>query len=206
MAYEIEIKAWIDDPPAIRAQLSARATSIKDYVKEDVYYRAPVVPATDLESGDGAPDMAAARLGPPPPGAAAPQEFRLRREGGANVCTFKEKTIRRGVEVNREHEFTVSDGDAFEELVLRSGCRVFARKRKSGSVFALPEANVEVSHVDGLGDFVEIEKLVEEHDADAHDTAEATVRRILDSLGVPESAIEGRPYTTLLALKEQEAL
>jgi adenylate cyclase class 2 len=206
MAYEIEIKAWIDDPPAIRAQLSRRATSIKDYVKEDVYFRSPVFAAAEPASGGDASDNATARLGPPPSGAEAPQEFRLRREGGTNVCTFKEKTIRRGVEVNREYEFTVSDGNAFEELVSRSGCRVFARKRKSGSVFALPEANVEVSHVDGLGDFVEIEKLVEEHDSDAHDAAEETVRRILDSLGVPESAIEGRPYTTLLALKEQEAL
>lgn len=206
MAYEIEIKAWIDDPPAIRAQLRARATSIKDYVKEDVYFRSPVVAAADPASGGDASDTATARLGPPPSGAETPQEFRLRREGGTNVCTFKEKTIRRGVEVNREYEFTVSDGNAFEELVLRSGCRVFARKRKSGSVFALPEANVEVSHVDGLGDFVEIEKLVEEHDSDAHNAAEETVRRVLDSLGVPESAIEERPYTTLLALQEQETL
>ncbi|MFP4483556.1 MAG: class IV adenylate cyclase [Spirochaetaceae bacterium] len=197
MAYEIEVKAWITDPVAMRAELTARAVSIKDYVKEDVYFRAPVVPA---------PGASSHPAGGFPPTAAAPQEFRLRREGGSNVCTFKDKTIRRGVEVNREYEFTVSDGDAFEALVVRSGCTVFARKRKVGSVFALPEANVELSHVDGLGDFVEVEKLVVEDHAATHDAAEQTVRRILESLGVEESAIEGRPYTTLIAEKEQGAL
>jgi adenylate cyclase class 2 len=170
MAYEIEVKAWIDDPGALKRHLADIATSVRDYVKEDVYLRAP--------SG---------------------QDYRIRHDGGQSICTFKEKTIRDGVEVSREVEFTVSDADAFEELALRCSSTVFARKRKTGSVYTLPEANVEVSHVDGLGDFVEIERMVEKNDDGEHDRAQQIVRRILATLGVDEGRIEPRPYTTLLA-------
>lgn len=175
MAYEIEIKAWLTEPEALLRRLEARTDRVKEYVKEDVYYRAP----------------AAA------PGGEA-QEFRLRRESGENICTFKEKNIRRGVEVNRELEFTVSDAEAFHELVLRSGCSVFARKKKTGRVFSLPEADVEVSHIAGLGDFVEIEKIVEQDDPAHHDAAEQVVRDLLRDLGIDENAIEARPYTRML--------
>jgi adenylate cyclase class 2 len=188
MAYEIEVKAWIEDPAALKQHLADISTAVKDYTKEDVYFRAPVPPATGGAS------------------AAHPLEYRLRRQGGQNICTFKEKTIHDGVEVSREVEFTVSDADAFEELALRSGAKVFARKKKTGSVYALPDANVEVSHVDGLGDFVEIEKIVESTEETEHRRAQQTVRRILSSLGVDEARIEARPYTTLLTDKEGKAL
>jgi len=188
MAYEIEVKAWIDDPAALKQQLADLSTEVKDYTKQDVYFRAPVPATTSGRS------------------ATHPQEFRLRRQGGRTICTFKEKTIHERVEVSREVEFTVSDADAFEELVLRSGATVFARKKKTGSVYALPEANVEVSHVDGLGDFVEIEKIVESSEEAEHRRAQETVRRILSSLGVDEARIETRAYTTLLADKERTPL
>lgn len=190
MAYEIEIKAWLTDPEALLRRLEGRTEKVKEYVKDDVYYRAPVPPPLPGITDAAAP--AVARGG-------EPQEFRLRRQGGENTCTFKEKSIRRGVEVNRELEFTVSDPEAFHELVLRSGCSVFARKKKTGRVFSLAEADVEVSHVDGLGDFVEIEKIVEQDDAAHHDAAEQAVRGLLEDLGIGEEAIEARPYTQMLA-------
>ena len=176
MAYEIEIKAWLDDPDSVRRDLAAQSIGSRDYVKEDLYFRAPTG-----------------------------QEFRLRREEAGAVCTFKEKTIRAGVEVSREVEFSVSDPEAFEELVGRSGATVFARKKKTGSVFEWAQARVEVSHVHRLGDFVEIEKILEEDNAERHAEAEQEVRRILDRLGVAETAIEPRPYTALLADLERGA-
>lgn len=176
MAYEIEVKARLGDPEALRRELAAEALEVHDYVKEDVYFRA--------DTG---------------------QEFRLRREGGGAVCTFKEKTIRDGVEVSREVEFSLSDPDAFEELVGRTGATVYARKRKTGSVFRLADAKVEVSHVDRLGDFVEVERMVEEDDAERHAAAEETVRRLLRRFGIADEAIEARPYTALLAELERDA-
>lgn len=171
MALEIELKAWVSDPDCLREVLTARAGPGVPYDKQDTYYRAP-------ES-------------------AGAFEFRIRRSGSGAVLTRKEKRIERGLEMNREQECSIGDPDQLDALVRELGCTVFARKRKRGWAFTVDGLTVELSDVEGLGWFVEIEALVD--DGERRPEVETAIRALLSKLGIPQSFIEPVPYTTMLA-------
>ena len=179
MATEIEIKAWVANPEAVRRQLNQICTYLRDYRKEDAYFTAPAATAPGLP----------------------PQDFRIRRDDGKAICTYKDRSITRGMEVNREVEFDVSDPEAFEELARRVGCTLFARKRKEGSVYRCGGLHAELSLVHGLGYFIEIEKVTEDEGSVVEEQAEGEIRGLLLQLGVREENIEERPYTVMLTQK-----
>ncbi|MFO7849417.1 MAG: hypothetical protein R6V67_05615, partial [Spirochaetia bacterium] len=89
MGTEVEIKAWVDNPEAVRRFLRENSRFAGTYVKEDTYF-------CRISSGAGQEKNGETL-------------FRLREQGGVSVVTLKEKSRKEGVEVNREHEFTVSD-------------------------------------------------------------------------------------------------
>lgn len=181
MATEVEMKAWIDDPEALRRHLREGCREIRSFYKSDTYFVAPVPPA-------GSPGL-------------PPQEFRIRTDDGKLICTFKEKEIVDGMETNREVEFAVSDGEAFSELAERVGCRVFVRKQKRGTLFFCDGLSVELSEVAGLGTFLEVEKVVEDDDPAAIARAQSGVRTFFADLGIAPDKIEPRPYNDILIEK-----
>jgi predicted adenylyl cyclase CyaB len=181
---EVELKARIRDRAAAIDRISSFARPVGPVDKRDEYWRMP------LRAGGGAADV-----------------FRLREESGSTVVTLKEKRRDGGVETNRELEFGISDRPAFAELMRRAGCEPYYVKSKRGESFAAPvdsalpceTATIEVFEVSGLGDFVEIEILVPEGDGEAADRAARELRILLSRAGVPESDIEPRFYSELLA-------
>lgn len=184
---EVELKAWIDDPPAVQAALAARFRFAGDYRKEDLYFR--------LAS------PAARKAG-------APIEFRLRIENGAAIVTSKEKRIDGGIEVNRETEFEVSDPLAFEAFARYLGARPFVRKVKVGRLYEAAAGqmpggsrpvHLELSAVERLGTFLEIEKLIDSEEPAAIAAARAEIRALLASLGIGPEKIEPRYFIDLLA-------
>jgi adenylate cyclase class 2 len=187
MSTEIEIKAWVDDPGALRARLAALCGGSPGqgtaFTKEDAYWASPVQGGT-----------------------APPQELRIRREtktspGGtvsrALWVTYKVKEVRDGMEINDEREFSVSDGPAFEELLCRLGLTKGIEKRKQGWSWNREGNTVELSEVEGLGWFVELEILTA---GDAGDLSVARTRllSLLREIKVPEDRIEARYYTEML--------
>lgn len=179
MATEVEIKAWVDDPEGLRARVAARYVQKGSYTKEDVYFRLP-----STGSGTG-PD--------------GPIEFRLRLDNAKAIVTAKRKHVVEGIEVNDEMEYEVSDGPSFERFAEYLGAKVFARKRKVGERYAAGEATIELSHVEGLGDFIEIEWLLEGPSEEEILTARKGVSSLLEGLEIPREKIEPRYYTEMLA-------
>lgn len=175
MAREVELKAWVADRAGVEQQLHELCTFQRNFRKEDVYYQAAQPEA------DG-----------------VPQQLRLRRDGERAMVAFKDKVIRSGLEVSNEHEFSVGDTDAFNELLLRLGCTVYLRKTKTGSQFDCDGLSVELCDVEGLGTFVEIEYVSEEEDEQSVTDAELRIRALLERLGVDRERIEARPYAELL--------
>ncbi len=173
MATEVELKAHIEDPEAVEARIRAFARFSKDYDRRDIYFRVEGLDPTTTD-------------------------FRLRRDTGAAVVTFKKKSIKNGVEANEEREFEVSDPDAFASLAERIGCTVFARKHKTGRSYRSGQATIEISSVEGLGHFIEIEILLPTADPAEIEGADAEVRAILERAGVPSAAIEPRNYIDML--------
>ncbi|MDR2185349.1 MAG: class IV adenylate cyclase [Treponema sp.] len=180
MAVEIELKAWVKDPEAQRSVISRLARYTGAYRREDAYWYASAA------SGAG---------------------VRVRRESSASPCgetvhltlvTYKTKEVRDGIEVNHEREFEVSDGAVFEELLGRLGLARGAHKLKRGWSWDCRGITVELSEVEGLGWFAELEILADE---DLPETVAGARRRLLELLneiGIPGENIEGRCYTEML--------
>ena len=181
MAFEVELKAWVDEPEAVAEELSSRYSFECSFRKEDVYLKSPAYGGKR-------------------------EEFRVRREGEGEhaVVTTKKKSLRGGIEVNAEREFTVSDGDEFVEFMRRIGCVIFLRKVKTGRRFSSGDVTLELTHVERLGDFLEIEKMIDERTEENVSAAEAEIRELLMRAGIGEDRIERRYYADLLAEKSRD--
>ncbi len=172
---EIELKARVRDPEAVEASVRSFARFVRSFDKSDGYWHGPEWRFSRGTKG-----------------------FRLRMDGGKAVVTFKQKRNDGGIEVNRETEFEVSDAAAFTALVERIGCEPFYRKRKRGKAYEHDGCTIELVSVDGLGDFIEIERLLERDDPADVALAQGTIRTILGMAGVPDGEIEGRSYSELV--------
>jgi adenylate cyclase, class 2 len=172
---EIELKARVDDPEAVERRVASFASYQRAFDKSDEYWH-----------GQSWRD------------ARGTKGFRLRKDDGKAVVTFKRKTYLEGMEVNNETEFEVSDPDAFNALAERLDCERYYSKHKRGTAYGYDSCTIELVTVDGLGAFIEIECLIEGEDTALVNEAKARVRSILAKAGVPESRIEGRGYSELI--------
>lgn len=176
MALEIEVKSWIDDPGNVRKELDRRFTVVGEFSKHDTYYTFP----------DGS------------------RYFRIRAEQGKHIVTMKRKTRNQGIEVNDETEFTVSDREKFIKFIEEAGCREYIEKRKTSRVYENGGFTVELSFVDGLGWFLEIEKLSpDDLSAEAREEIRSRLLEFLDEMGIGRGGIEGRYYIEMLAEKSR---
>lgn len=185
---EIELKAHISDPDAAEKAVLALPGALKigESVKQDVYLR----------------------LG------GSPVRVRLRDENDTITLTYKRKETRSGLEVNDEQECTVSDRKAIEVLLADIGFKPFLTKIKRTRSFtvsgdcgnsgnsgeSVPAVTAEISLVEPLGWFLELEILLEETDPD-EETIEKTRERLLQVLadcGVGDKSIEHRYYSEML--------
>jgi adenylate cyclase class 2 len=214
MAIEIEIKAWVDTPELLKQRIDAIAHFIGVFDKVDAYwYPAPSTAAPST----AAPSLAA-------PGLAAPEMafpvsgVRVRKETAGDgrddirngiqtaLITYKAKEVREDIEVNHEREFTVSDGDVFEELLTMLGLTPVKRKRKTGwawmydnDTVAITEGiTVELALVERLGYFIELEILANNDALATVASARESLLALLDLLGIARNRIETRYYTELL--------
>lgn len=178
MATEIEIKAWVDHRDELEARLRSMAIFIGPYRKQDVYFT----------------------YDRPQPGQEGATAFRIREDGGRFIVTNKVKTIRDGVEVSLENEFTVSDAGEFERMMVALGFHSYIRKEKIGTAWKLGAINVDFSLVTGLGDFIELEILLENGAGEPAITrAKEALLAALSELGLSAERMEALPYTELLA-------
>lgn len=180
---EVELKARLRDRAAALAAVGSFAREREEVDKFDEYWR---------ESGSRA--------------GYADRGFRLRTEKGVSVVNFKTKRGEGGIEINRESEFGVSDREVFNEFVRRLGCEMAYTKNKRGLAFKaggagdFPDAaTIEILEVQGLGDFIEIEILLERDEPAAVARAQGELLALLALTGVPESDIEPRFYSELLS-------
>ena len=139
-------------------------------------------------------------------------------EAERTLVTWKNKEKRDGVEINEEHEFEVSRGELFEELLERLGLEKRIHKHKEGRCWTLdgtPPLTAELCEVSGfilspdgggpgvknLGWFLELEILLPEKPTAPAET-DAARRRLLETLartGLGGEALEDRYYSELLA-------
>jgi adenylate cyclase class 2 len=173
MTFEVELKAHLHHPDQVEVEAAKLGVFEKEVFKEDIYFRrkgdASIVPA---------------------------DRYRLRREAGRAVVTFKQSVVAGSVEINEETEFMVDDPHAFFQFADRFGFEPFVVKRKKSRVYRLGQAHVELNEVEHLGHFVEIEILCDERATVM--IARTEVARLLNRLGVSAEALEPRNYIELI--------
>lgn len=187
---EIELKARVADPQAVRDRLNAGAVFRCAVVKNDSYWH----------KNGTQPDEANA------PGRAV--KLRLREENGNSTVTYKRKEVRGALEVNDEREFCVTDRDSFEIFLTDLDFSPYRTKRKQTEVWDWKAEDgtavtIELSLVDRLGWFVETEILVPEADTAQVEAAAVALQSALALCGLGEDDLEPRFYTEMLAEAER---
>lgn len=172
MSLEIEIKAWVDDFDDILQRLKERYNFVKEFHKDDRYYRG-IDHSTDESRG-----------------------IRIRKQGDEYIVTYKERSHQDKVEVNLEKEIIIDDRDNFEYILNALGYKPEIEKVKVGYHFEESGINIELSTIKGLGDFIEIEII--EDDETNIDDAKKKIFKILDELCISREKIEDRYYTQML--------
>ncbi len=179
MAFEVEVKAHVDDPRALQVIIESIGgiTPPTPIDKEDWYFARPGERAL----------------------------FRLRREAAQMVFTRKHKGIADGIETNEEFEFTApsDQGDAAAAFFLSLGYEVVAKKNKRGLSYSLffndtlGDVNLELCEVSPLGWFIEVEFVLSERSLVKE--ARRALIEVLALLTIPDSQVEARPYLDLLS-------
>ena len=174
MTFEVELKARLADPETVETQAARLGVFAKETFKEDVYFR---------------------RQGTT--GLVPKERYRLRREAGRAIITFKNKVRPDDVtEVNEEVEFEVDNAHAFFQFADRFGFEPFVVKRKKSRVYRVGRANVEFNKVEHLGYFIEIEILCDREDEIM--IARTEIARLLTQLGLGTEDLEPRYYIELI--------
>ncbi|MDR0624156.1 MAG: hypothetical protein LBG10_06975 [Treponema sp.] len=208
---EIELKTRIDNPEEVKKRLSGLGLYDCAYEKDDTYWVPHERPAGP--AGKSAPDRDGGGLSfssLPPAGVRVRRETNTAAEGKISqfsLITYKIRELRAGVEVNDEREFTVSDGEVFEDLLRRLGLAPGIRKNKRGwawlvtvpaSAGPAAEIRAELSDVKRLGWFLELEILAPEGDEKTVTPCREKLFWALEQLEIPRGNIETRPYTEML--------
>ncbi|MDR3325173.1 MAG: class IV adenylate cyclase [Spirochaetaceae bacterium] len=194
MSHEIELKAWVDDCQELSATLSRIAAFEFEYVKEDEYWF-PV----EGGSWDG-----------PRSGLRVRKEKTIDADGAETDCalaTYKTKEIRDQIEVNDEHEFALAAPEgssmeaalaAFEEFLGRLRLGRSFTKKKQGVSYKSGDITVELSLVEHLGWFLELEILSDDDDPCTIEAARESLLAFLDKAGIAREKIEPKYYSELL--------
>ncbi|MCL1814752.1 MAG: CYTH domain-containing protein [Treponema sp.] len=184
---EIELKTHVDNPDDCKKKLSALAGKGTVFSKDDTYW--------DGRNFSG---------------------LRVRREtageeSGHIWVTWKNKERRGSLEVNDEHEFEVSDGTGFEELLTLLGLEKRIRKHKQGWIWHYRGITAELCEVSGseesadfknLGWFLELEIKhgpPPENSGKTVEAAQEQLLALLEKTGIGKECIESRYYAELFA-------
>jgi len=90
----------------------------------------------------------------------------------------------------------ITEPDTLREALERA-CGLLGRVRKERILVLVGQTRVHLDRVEGLGDFLELEVVLQAGQAEAH--GEAIARALMVQLAVPESALVAGAYLDLLA-------
>jgi adenylate cyclase class 2 len=208
MAFEIELKARLDEPFKLKERLNALAQYECAYEKDDAYWV--------LSKPEAGPCPNTGDIPVPAGSFAGNSGVRVRREQNTGVkghsservlVTCKVKEVREGIEINDEREFEVSDGAAFGELLKRLGLEPGVRKHKQGWAWFYGNIHAELCEVSGkerssgdhsLGWFLELEILADDAEVGTVAAARKELLELLGRLAVGKKYIEERYYSEML--------
>lgn len=134
---EMEIKAWCDDPEALRARIEAAGAARGETLNEkDIYFNHP---SRDFKETDEA--------------------LRIRSTGSDIILTYKGPKLSPVVKTRVEQEVGVDSFEQLKKILLSLGFKEAGIVQKQRVMFRLKDTNICLDAVEGVGNFVELEKL-----------------------------------------------
>ncbi len=130
-----------------------------------------------------------------------PKLLRIRRivNRNENILGYKLIKDRRNEEFD-EIEVKVGDFEKTREILKRLGFKEDVWVKKHRYVYKLGDATFELNHVEGLGDFLDIEVI-----SDNPEDAKNKIWEIAGMLGLSEEDVEPRLYQELIREREKIA-
>ena len=183
MATEIELKARVQDSETIKLLLEEKAKYDGAFEKEDIYW-----------FFDEKPGQKPLKL-------RIRSEKRSLRNGSSELlcfATYKNKKVIDGIEINEENEFEVNPRSEFEAFIKQMGFKPGISKKKKGWAFSLEGINIELSDVEGLGWFVELEIVADNNRPETITESKKQLLNFLSGLDIKKEAIESRHYIDML--------
>jgi len=159
--YEVELKLQADHDRVRERLADHGADRIDTVTQEDTYYNAP---DRDFAETDEA--------------------LRVRRETDDDtrvVLTYKGPLVDSASKTREEAQTHVADSAAIEAILTGLGYEPTATVTKEREQYALGDCTVTLDRVEGLGEFVEVERDVPEGDID---NARRDAIAVLESLGL----------------------
>lgn len=182
MAIEIEKKAWINNLDKINERAAEIAKFVHEEKKYDTYYYS----GKNIENIDFKNDTI----------------FRIRKNSNGSFITLKEREFHGKTEINVEKEFEIINPDELEDLFKYMGYSILVKKNKISKVYKYKEASIEVNTIEGLGDFIEVEVVIDNEKN--KDKAFKLVDEIFSLFDINEKLIEDRYYIDLLLQKNKK--
>ncbi|MEM6689997.1 MAG: class IV adenylate cyclase [Planctomycetota bacterium] len=134
------------------------------------------------------------------------EALRIRRINDSPLVTYKGPTMKGKIKARVEMEWSLAPGDEdgtkWMDLLRTLGFREVRTVTKSRQPFRLPDCEVAVvvDQVEGLGDFAELELVIEDHSNVAK--ARASIHELANHLGLSDTDAEERSYLVQLLAKQ----
>ncbi|MDR1277444.1 MAG: hypothetical protein LBK02_01695 [Treponema sp.] len=204
MPVEIELKTRIHEPETVKNRLNSLGEYDCAYEKADTYWsfaekKAGIQPELNQTNEKSA------SLGLSLPALRVRREITTGKDGRIATfsrVTYKFRELQDGIEINDEREFDVSDAACLEDLLRRLGLRPDIIKNKRGWAWYCGEGDkplrAELSDVEGLGWYLELEILAPGGDKKTLAEGRERLFSALEQLEIPRDRIEIRPYTEML--------
>jgi adenylate cyclase class 2 len=177
---EVEIKAKISHSNEIIQRLKTQAIFIKEIIQEDIYFNAP---DRDFRITDEA--------------------LRIRISSEGSELTYKGAKIGNLMDKTREEiSVNIDENDLRKTQIIleKLGFQTVAKVTKTRLLFQFNDLSISIDFVENLGEFIEIEGLV-----NTQNEIEKKRKEILNSLSeldIPLEAYERRSYLELLLDKK----
>ena len=169
MSIEVELKAYVADPIAIRKKLTFHLGASVPLVRTDQYYKRKE-DKLDL--------------------------IRVRTEEDRIIVNSKKRKINNGIEENQEYEFDIDNPQEFSRFLSILEFYPSYTKEKKVEIFSSSNLTYELTQIEGLGWFIEIETILNSED-NIEEGRQRVLRALLE-LGFSEKHIEPRSYKLLL--------
>jgi len=127
--------------------------------------------------------------------------LRTREKNGKPFLNLKSKKVEKGIEMNQEIKLPLTSMLKFHTLLKKLGIQLTARKEKKGEIYKGEEVQIELNTIKGLGDFLEIEIIVQKK-SDIPEAKKA-LRKWFKQLGFSPEDFEKKYYLELLAEKRK---